>query len=43
MLAPRKRCLEYSKVYCDVIEKWSLPWNQKKYIKYYVFHILIPK
>ena len=43
MLAPRRRCLDYSKVYCDVIEKWLLAWNKNKHIKYYIFHIIIPK
>ena len=42
-VAPRKRCLDYSKVYCDVTERWSLAWNQSKHIKYYTFHVLIPK
>ena len=43
MLAPRRRCLDYSKVYCDVTERWLLPWNQNKHIIYYIFHMLILK
>ena len=43
MLAPRRRCLDYSKVYCDVTEKWLLAWNKNKHIKYYIFHTIIPK
>ena len=43
MLAPRRRCLDYSKVYCDVTERWFLAWNQNKHITYYIFHKLIPK
>ena len=43
MLAPRRHCLDYSKFYCDVTERWLLAWNQSKYITYYIFHILIPE
>ena len=43
MLAPRRRCLDYSKVYCDDTERWLLPWNQNKHITYYIFHMLILK
>ena len=43
MLAPRRRCLDYSKVYMDVTESWLLAGNQNKQIIYYVFSILIPK
>ena len=43
MLAPRRRCFDYSKVYCNVTKRWLLAWNQNKHIKYYIFHILIPK
>ena len=43
MLAPRRRCLDYSKVYRDVTESWLLAGNQNKQIIYYVFSILIPK
>ena len=30
MLAPRRRCLDYLKVYCDVTKRWWLAWNQNK-------------
>ena len=43
MLAPRRRYLDYLKVYCDVTERCLLAWNQSKHIIYYIFHILIPK
>ena len=43
MLAPRRRCLDYSKVYSDVTESWLLARNQNKQIIHYVFSILIPK
>ena len=43
MLAPRKCCLDYSKVYSNVTERWLLAWDQNKNITYYIFHILIPK
>ena len=39
MLAPRRGCLGYSKVYCDVRKRWFLAWNQNRHITYYVFHI----
>ena len=39
MLAPRRGCLGYSKVYCDVRKRWFLAWNQNRHIKYYIFHI----
>ena len=42
MVALRRRCLDYSKVYCDVTERWLLAWNQNKTLCY-IFHILIPK
>ena len=42
MLAPRRRCLDYSKVYRDVTESWSVAWNQNKQITYYIFSIPIP-
>ena len=42
MVAPRRRCLDYSKVYY-VTGRWLLAWNQNKYLTYYIFHILIPK
>ena len=31
-LASRKRCLDYSKVYSDVTDRWLLEWNQNKEI-----------
>ena len=37
MLAPRRRCLDYSKFYCDVPERCLLAWNQNK--TYYILHI----
>ena len=43
MLAPKRRCLDYSNVYCDVTERWLLAWNQNKHITYYIFHKPIPK
>ena len=42
MLAPRKRCLYYSKVYSDVTKTWLLELNQNKQITYYIFNMLIP-
>ena len=39
MLAPRRGCLGYSKVYCDVRKRWFLAWNQNRHITYYIFHI----
>ena len=39
MLAPRRRCFGYSKVYCDVRKRWVLAWNQNKHITYSIFHI----
>ena len=30
MLAPRRRCLDYPKVDCDITKRWSLAWNQNK-------------
>ena len=39
MLAPRRRCFGYSKVYCDVRKRWLLAWNQNKHITYSIFHI----
>ena len=43
MLAPRRSCLDYSNVYCDVTERWLLAWNQNNYITYYIFHKVITK
>ena len=43
MLGSRRRSLDYSKLYFDVIEGWLLDWNQSKHTIYYIFHILIPK
>ena len=34
MLAPRRGCLDYSKFYYDVTERWLLAWNQNKHITY---------
>ena len=39
MLAPRRGCLSYSKVYCDVRKRWFQAWNQNRHITYYIFHI----
>ena len=36
MLAPRRRCLDYSKLYCDVTERWLLAWNQNEHIAYFI-------
>ena len=41
--APRRCCLGYSKVYCDVRKRWLLAWNQNRHITYSIFHILTPK
>ena len=43
MLAPKRCCLDYSKLYCDVTEQYLLVLNQNKNITYYIFHIRIPK
>ena len=37
--APRRGCLGYSKVYCDVRKRWFVAWNQNRHITYYIFHI----
>ena len=39
MLAPRRGCLDYSKVYCDVRKRWFLAWNQNRHITYYILHV----
>ena len=39
MLAPRRRCLDYSKVFCDVTERLLLAWNQNKILHITYFHI----
>ena len=39
MLAPRKGCFDYSKVYCDVRKRIFLVWNQNRHITYYISHI----
>ena len=39
MLAPRRGCLDYSKVYCDARKRWFLAWNQNRHITYYIFYI----
>ena len=39
MLAPRRGCLDYSNVYCDVRKRWFLAWNQNRHITYYILHI----
>ena len=41
MLASRRRCLDYLKVYCNVTERWLLAWN--KNTTFNIFHILIAK
>ena len=41
MLAPRRRCLAYSKCDSDVTERWFFAWNQKKFT-YCILYILIP-
>ena len=35
LLAPRRRCVYYSKVYSEVTNRWLLAWNQDKQITYY--------
>ena len=42
-LALRRRYFDYSKVYCDVTERWLLAWNQNKHVTYYIFHKLARK
>ena len=39
MPAPRRGCLDYSKVYYDVRQRWFLAWKQNQHITYYIFHI----
>ena len=39
MLAPRRGCLDYSNVYCDVRKRCFLTWNQNRHITYYILHI----
>ena len=43
MLAPRRGCLDYSKVYCDIRKRWFVARNQNRHITYYIFSILILK
>ena len=46
MIAARRGCVGYSKVYCDVRKRWFLAWNQNRdilRIKYSILSILIPK
>ena len=37
MLAPRRHCLYYSRVYSDVTKRWLLAWNQN-YISIYILY-----
>ena len=37
MLTFRRCCIDYSKVYSDVTERWLLAWNQNKHITYYIY------
>ena len=39
MLAPRRRCVGYSKVCCDVRRGWLPAWNQNRHITYFIFYI----
>ena len=39
MLASRRCRLDYSKIFCDVVERWLLAWNQNKHITYYTLYI----
>ena len=39
MLTPRRGCVGYSKVYCDVRKRWFLAWNQNRHITYYIINI----
>ena len=32
--APRRLCLVYSKLYCDVKQRWLVAWNQNRHITY---------
>ena len=41
MLAPRGRCLGYSKVYSDVTERWLLTKRNKLYITYFIYKFQI--
>ena len=41
MLAPRGRCLDYSKVYSDVTESWLLTKRNKLYITYFIYKFQI--
>ena len=34
MLPPKRRCVDYSKVYCDVTDRWLLAWNQNQHTIY---------
>ena len=38
MLAPRRHCLDYSKVYRDVTKICLLAWDENKKIEYYIFY-----
>ena len=37
MLAPRRRSLNYSKVYSDVTERWLLAKIKKLHITYFIY------
>ena len=37
MLAPRGRCLAYSKVYSDVTERWLLAKTNELHITYFIY------
>ena len=43
MLASRRGCLGYSKVYCDVRKRRFLARNKSRHITHYIFHIQYTK
>ena len=45
MLAPRRRCLDYSNFYCYVRKRWPLAWDQTDILRitYSILYILILK
>ena len=36
-IAPRRRCLDYSKVYSDVTERWLLAKTNKLHSTYFIY------
>ena len=39
IVAPMRRCLGYSEVYCDARKRWLLAWNQNRHITHCILHI----